>query len=76
VPNGLIGHGNDPYGHAGRCCALGKANGPGTIEQGKLADLIILDPDPLADLRNMDRVYRVIKEGSFYYPAKLISASK
>jgi len=35
----------------------------GTIAPGKLADLVILDADPLADIRNTRRIYAVIKGG-------------
>jgi imidazolonepropionase-like amidohydrolase len=35
----------------------------GTIAPGKLADLLILDADPLADIRNTRRIYAVIKGG-------------
>ena len=38
----------------------------GTIEQGKLADIIIIDGDPLTDIRvlqNTERIRTVIKEG-------------
>jgi imidazolonepropionase-like amidohydrolase len=56
--------------------ALGKGDELGTIEPGKIADVIIVDEDPLADLRNLHQVYRVIKGGSVYNPAELISASK
>ncbi len=56
--------------------ALGKAAEMGTIEPGKLADIIIVDADPLADLRNLSQVYRVIKGGAVYDPAELISSAK
>jgi imidazolonepropionase-like amidohydrolase len=35
----------------------------GSIEQGKLADLVILDADPLADIRNTRRIATVIRDG-------------
>jgi imidazolonepropionase-like amidohydrolase len=35
----------------------------GTIERGKLADLLVLDADPLADIRNISRIHLVIKGG-------------
>jgi imidazolonepropionase-like amidohydrolase len=35
----------------------------GTIEAGKLADLVILDADPLADIHNIRKVRAVMKEG-------------
>ena len=35
----------------------------GTLERGKLADLVVLDADPLADLRNIRRISLVMKGG-------------
>lgn len=35
----------------------------GTIEKGKLADLVILDADPLDDLNNIRKISMVMKEG-------------
>ena len=35
----------------------------GTLEKGKLADLVILDADPLADIHNIRKVRTVMKEG-------------
>jgi imidazolonepropionase-like amidohydrolase len=35
----------------------------GTVEAGKLADLVVLDGDPLADIRNARKVQTVIRGG-------------
>ncbi len=35
----------------------------GTLEAGKLADLVVLDGDPLADIRNTRKIRMVIKDG-------------
>jgi imidazolonepropionase-like amidohydrolase len=43
----------------------------GTIEAGKSADLIVVDGDPLADIRSLRRVVTVIKAGRAYDTASL-----
>ena len=40
----------------------------GSIKTGKKADLIILDANPLTDIRNIRKVHTVIKEGQEYNP--------
>jgi hypothetical protein len=39
----------------------------GTVEAGKSADLVILDGDPLSDIRNTRKIRAVIKEGQFVH---------
>ena len=53
--------------------ALGKSRELGTIAAGKLADLVILNADPLVDLRNLHKIFRVIKDGRLYDPVELIA---
>lgn len=36
----------------------------GTLEEGKLADLVLLDANPLDDIRNTRRIHKVIRDGS------------
>jgi imidazolonepropionase-like amidohydrolase len=43
----------------------------GTLESGKLADLLILDADPLADIHNIRKLRSVMKEGHFIDTARL-----
>ena len=42
---------------------MGQDRRLGTIEKGKLADLVLLDADPLQDIRNTKKVFRVIRGG-------------
>ena len=43
--------------------AIGRGQEQGTIERDKLADLLVLDADPLADIRNISKIHLVIKGG-------------
>ena len=43
----------------------------GTIEKGKRGDLVILDGNPLDDIHNSRRVYRVVTNGRVFDPASL-----
>ena len=42
---------------------LGADQDLGTIEVGKWADLVLLDADPTADIRNTRRIWQVVKQG-------------
>ncbi len=46
--------------------ALGAGEDLGSIEAGKLADIVIVDGNPLDDIRNARRVRTVIKNGEVY----------
>ncbi len=54
--------------------ALGKADDLGVIAPGRLADLVLLDADPLADSGNLGRIYRIIKDGRVYDPEELMNS--
>jgi len=43
----------------------------GTIESGKLADLVILDANPLTDIANARQINKVIKGGQVFEAGKL-----
>jgi imidazolonepropionase-like amidohydrolase/ketosteroid isomerase-like protein len=43
--------------------ALGIEADVGTVQQGKIADLVLLDADPLADIRNTRRISWVMQSG-------------
>ena len=46
--------------------ALGIERETGSIEAGKLADIVIIEGDPLADINNTRKIARVIKAGVVY----------
>jgi imidazolonepropionase-like amidohydrolase len=54
--------------------ALGLEGKAGEVEAGMLADLLILDADPLADIGNLARVHRTIKGGVVYDPETLMES--
>ncbi len=43
----------------------------GSLEVGKLADLVVLDADPTQEIRNSDKVHRVMIGGRMYDPLTL-----
>jgi imidazolonepropionase-like amidohydrolase/Tol biopolymer transport system component len=51
--------------------SLGYAKDVGSLEVGKLADLLVLDADPTKDIRNSDKLSRVMLGGRLYDSATL-----
>lgn len=51
---------------AGGAETIGRLDDLGTIEPGKLADLVILDADPLENIRNTRRISSVMRGGFLY----------
>lgn len=50
---------------------LGVADRLGTLEAGKLADIVAVPGDPIVDIRQTERVFFVMKEGVVYKHDKL-----
>ena len=46
--------------------AAGVADDLGTLEVGKLADMVVVDGDPLNEIRDLDRVRVTVKHGVIY----------
>ena len=50
---------------------IGRGKEMGSVEAGKVADLVILDANPLVDIRAVRQIHRVVKGGVIHDPAKL-----
>ena len=50
---------------------LKRENDLGTIEAGKLADFIIVDGNPLANMSDIRKVWRVVKDGKWFDPVEV-----
>jgi hypothetical protein len=52
--------------------AMGISKDVGTIEVGKLADLVLLDADPLRDITNTRKINAVILHGQFFSKQQIL----
>jgi imidazolonepropionase-like amidohydrolase len=50
---------------------LGRSKDLGTVERGKLADLVLLDANPLENIANTERIYAVVVNGRYLPKATL-----
>jgi imidazolonepropionase-like amidohydrolase len=55
----------------GTAARLLGADSVGTLKPGALADFVVLDANPLADIRNTQAIHRVVFRGTAYDPATL-----
>lgn len=55
----------------GGAAAVGADKDLGTLEPGKLADIVLLDANPLEDIKNTQTIWRVIKGGWVFDPEEL-----
>jgi len=52
--------------------AIGRSDLLGSLEAGKLADFVVLDGNPLEDIRRVRSVHRVVKGGIVFEPESVI----
>ncbi len=55
----------------GAAAAVGAEDHLGTLEVGKLADIVLLDANPLKDIKNTQAIWRVLKGGWVFDPEVL-----
>src|SRR5271168_2174613 len=55
---------------------LGELDKIGTLEAGKLADLVVINGDPSANIKDIEKVELVFKDGVAYYSPKLIESAR
>ena len=56
--------------------ALKQANNLGSVEIGKIADMVILNANPLSDIRNTRTIYRVIHRGIVCDPKSVLPSPR
>ena len=55
---------------------LGELDKIGTLAPGKLADIVVIQGDPSANIKDIEKVELVFKDGVGYDPAKLIESTR
>ena len=50
---------------------LGAADSLGTLEEGKVADVVLLEADPTIDIRNLRRIHSVVLRGEILGPERI-----
>lgn len=55
---------------------VGREHDLGSVEPGKLADLLILDADPLANIEHVYLIHRIIRGGVVYRQEELLGQAK
>ena len=50
---------------------LGTTAAMGTVEKGKIADLVLLDANPLEDINNTRKIQAVVLAGRYFSRAQL-----
>ncbi|MDQ4145813.1 MAG: amidohydrolase family protein [Actinomycetota bacterium] len=55
--------------------ALGRGDDLGTLQPGKFADLVIVDGDPVADIRAIKRIDTVFKDGHAFKRSDLVASA-
>jgi imidazolonepropionase-like amidohydrolase len=59
----------------GGAAMMGREHDLGTLAAGKLADIVVLKEDPLKDIRAIDSVQHVIKDGHAFAGASILKES-
>lgn len=53
---------------------MGRSREVGTLEKGKAADIVLLDADPVLDIRNTRKIFKVMKAGRWVETGSAVQA--